>query len=258
MDAEKAFRRDRAIIFLSLVTVTLLAWLYLFTQPSHGIEHQGHGMAHPQPWETGELLVAFVMWSVMMVGMMIPSASPFILTYTVTRQRHHGPSQSVAATGFFVLGYLAVWTAYSALAAATQWSLHAWTLLTPELVAAMPFLAGALLITAGVFQWTSLKHACLSHCRSPLGFITNQWRDGLTGAFTMGVKHGAYCVGCCWALMLLMFVVGVMNLLWMALLAIYLLFEKVAPGGHLIGRYAGGAFALAGLWVIIDATIRVG
>jgi predicted metal-binding membrane protein len=149
----------------------------------------------------------------------------------------------------FVSAYVLVWTVFSAVAALVQSVLHARGLLAPTMTAESPLLAGSLLVVAGVFQWTPLKHACLTVCRSPLSFIMSRWREGARGAFVMGVRHALYCLGCCWALMTLLFVGGVMNLVWVAAIAVAVLVEKVVPGGDAIGRVAGLALIVAGVWV---------
>jgi predicted metal-binding membrane protein len=150
----------------------------------------------------------------------------------------------------FLLGYLLVWTAFSALAALAQWALHATALLSPKMVSTSPLLGGLLLIAAGVFQWTPLKRACLSHCRSPLSFLMTDWREGKFGALLMGLKHGVFCTGCCWVLMALLFVAGVMNMWWVAVITILVLIEKVVPRGLQIGRVAGVGLALWGVLMI--------
>jgi predicted metal-binding membrane protein len=153
-------------------------------------------------------------------------------------------------TAIFVLAYLVVWTAFSVVAALAQAGLHTAALLSPAMAATSPFLAGGLLIAAGVFQWTPLKRACLSTCRSPMAFLMSSWREGRGGAFMMGIRHGLYCLGCCWALMALLFVAGVMNLLWVAAIAVTVLVEKIVPAGDLIGRIAGMGMIAAGLLLV--------
>jgi predicted metal-binding membrane protein len=153
--------------------------------------------------------------------------------------------------GYFVLGYAAVWTGYSAAAALGQWGLVAAALLSPELAATSPVLGGALLLAAGIYQWTPWRDACMAHCRSPVGYFMTSWREGRRGAFTMGVRHGLYCVGCCWALMALSFVFGVMNILWMAGVTAFLLVEKITSWGPRFGRAAGVILAGYGLWMLI-------
>ena len=150
----------------------------------------------------------------------------------------------------FLAGYLVVWATFSVLATAAQWGLHTVSMLSPMMAITSPLLGGVLLLAAGVYQWTPLKHACLSKCRSPLGFVLNEWREGGWGAFLMGLKHGAYCTGCCWSLMVLLLVAGVMNLLWVAAIAGLVLLEKVAPAGDRLGRVAGAVLVGWGVWMV--------
>ena len=150
-------------------------------------------------------------------------------------------------TMVFLAGYVLVWMGFSMLASLAQWGLHSLALLSPMMVSTSPILGGLILVAAGVLQWTPLKSTCLTHCRSPLGFLMTEWREGPRGALIMGLHHGGYCVGCCWSLMALLFVAGVMNLLWVATIAAFVLVEKVVPRGELVGRIAGGVLVLAGL-----------
>jgi predicted metal-binding membrane protein len=150
----------------------------------------------------------------------------------------------------FGAGYLLVWTLFSAGAALTQWGLHSLAMLSPAMTTSSARLGGAILIAAGVYQLTPFKRACLLHCRSPLGFLMGHWRDGTAGAIRMGIAHGTYCLGCCWALMCVLFVVGVMNLLWVAAISAFVLLEKVGPRGILASRVAGVAAAAAGVLLL--------
>jgi predicted metal-binding membrane protein len=250
--------RDRAIVGAGLAGVTLLAWLYLFHMASAMAEMERHaamGMAMPfmQDWGAVDLLLLFLMWVVMMVAMMLPSAAPMILMFTTIERRRPETLRPIARTGLFILGYVMTWTAYSALAVVTQWGLHSAALLSPAMVSTSPYLGGALLIAAGIFQWTPLKAACLTSCRSPVAFLLSEWRDGARGALRMGARHGTYCVGCCWALMALLFVAGVMNLVWVAGIAAFVLLEKVVPAGDHLGRVAGLVLVVAGGFVIAQA-----
>lgn len=196
-------------------------------------------------WTGTDALLMFSMWAVMMVAMMIPSATPVILLYArVVRQRVN-VGQPFAPTGAFFLGYVAVWAGFSALATGLQWGLEQVALLTPMLVANSAWLGGGILIIAGVYQWLPSKQVCLRHCRSPVEFLARHWQHGTLGAFRMGLRHGAYCLGCCWALMLLLFAGGVMNLLWLAFIAIFVLLEKVTPFGQQVGR-VGAVLLIAG------------
>ena len=175
-----------------------------------------------------------------------------ILTFAKVQRNRREQERPFIATGIFIAGYLAVWTAFSALAAIAQWILHGKALLSHMMVSTSPELGGGLLIVAGIFQWTPLKHSCLRHCRSPLSFLMTGWREGKLGAFGMGLKHGAYCTGCCWFLMALLFVAGVMNMWWVGAIAGFVLVEKIAPRGLWLGRIAGLLLAGWGVWVIID------
>ena len=249
---ESLLRRDRAVVLAGLTTITLLAWVHtvrLAAAYSHGGSTFGMALGHPnlRSWEVADLALLFVMWTVMMVAMMMPSAAPMILTFvTISRQqqaaRHPGSS-----TALFLLGYGIVWTGFSALAAIAEWGLHSATLLSSAGASVSPVFSGILLVVAGLFQWSRLKYACLAHCRSPVAFLMGDWRDGGSGALKMGISHGIFCVGCCWALMALMFLAGVMNLLWLATIALFVLLEKVAPRGHLISHLAGVCFVGWGL-----------
>jgi predicted metal-binding membrane protein len=249
MDAQQAYRRDRGILIAALVALTLLAWGYMVAMPelhSPSANAVHDHTSHASSWRASDLLFAFAMWSVMMVGMMLPAASPAILAYSATAKRAERSGASTLLALMFVAGYLLVWTGFSGVAALLQWTLHQAALLTPE--GASAGLGGLLFLTAGIFQWTPLKKACLNHCRSPLLFVMNSWRDGATGAISMGVQHGLYCLGCCWALMVLMLAVGVMDLVWTALLTGFLIVEKILPAGDRIGRAAGVLFATIGVF----------
>lgn len=237
-----------------LAVLTLLAWAYMFylTRGMNNIE-MGREMALPQmrSWGVADFVLMFVMWAAMMVAMMTPSAAPMVLMFANLNRRRRAQQGLFVPTGVFLLGYLVVWTGFSSLATVAQWGLHAAALLSPMMVSTSPILGGALLLAAGIFQWTPLKHTCLRHCRSPMGFMMHEWREGTWGAFVMGLKHGSYCVGCCWFLMALLFVAGVMNLLWIAAIAGFVLLEKVVPVGHWVGRVAGVLLIGWGTWMTV-------
>lgn len=201
-------------------------------------------------WGLSSVILLFLMWAVMMIAMMVPSAVPMIQAFLAVNEQRQNSSRPLVPVGVFLLGYLVVWTSFSALATLAQLGLHEAALLSPMMVATSPVVSGGLLLAAGVFQWTPLKRACLSGCRSPLSFLMSGWRDGTAGAFSMGLRHGAYCVGCCWALMALLFVVGVMNLLWIAVIALFVMAEKIIPRGELLGRIGGAALVTAGIAVM--------
>jgi predicted metal-binding membrane protein len=212
-----------------------------------GMDISGMAMSGSQEWGPTAILLLFVMWTVMMVAMMVPSAAPMVLAFLSLNQRRQSAGRQFVPVGIFLAGYLAIWTAYSAVATLAQWGLHKAALLSPAMAATSPFLNGSLLIAAGIFQWTPLKHMCLKGCRSPLSFLMSEWRDGKGGAFIMGLRHGSYCVGCCWVLMALLFVAGVMNLLWVAVIAIFVMAEKTLPRGELLGHITGAALVAAGV-----------
>jgi predicted metal-binding membrane protein len=256
---ETMLRRDRTVVVAGLAAVTLVAWAYLFSVAWSMDAADGMGamdmapeMAMPQMqrWGAVELLLLFVMWAVMMVAMMVPSVAPFVLMFA-RANREKGGSRVVGSAGILLLGYLLMWAGFSVLATLAQWGLHSAALLSPMMVSTSSVLGGLLLMAAGVFQFTPLKRACLVRCRSPLSFLMSHWREGQWGTFIMGLKHGAYCVGCCWMLMTLLFVAGVMNLLWVAAIAVFVLVEKVAPRGDLIGRIAGGTLIVAAIALIV-------
>jgi predicted metal-binding membrane protein len=181
------------------------------------------------------------------VAMMVPSAAPMILAFLSLNQRRKVAARPLLPVGIFLLGYIVVWTAYSIVAALVQWRLHEAALLSSAMVATSPLLSGGLLIAAGVFQWTPFKQACLKGCRSPLSFLMSEWREGSAGAFMMGLRHGTYCVGCCWILMALLFVAGVMNLLWVAVIALFVMAEKTLARGELLGHLAGIVLVTSGV-----------
>jgi predicted metal-binding membrane protein len=242
-------RRDRVVVLAALAGVTAIAWGYLVSLRQHmamATMDDMPGMVMPFDAPS-----TFAMWWVMMLGMMLPSAAPMILTFSTVQQRRRERAQPYVPTVLFVAGYLLVWGGFSLAATAAQWGLQRAALLSPMMAPAAPWLAGVLFIVAGVYQLTPLKYACLSHCRSPLAFVLNHWRDGWAGALRMGVNHGAYCLGCCWVLMALLFAVGVMNLLWVAAIAVFVLAEKLLPRGEWIGRIGGAAMTAVGVWMLV-------
>jgi predicted metal-binding membrane protein len=257
---ETLLRRDRLVVGAALAVLIGAAWLYLFHLASAmsamdmpdvpGMPGMAMAMPDMHPWGWVEVGALAAMWAVMMIAMMTPAAAPMILMFASIHRRRVAEGRPVVPTAIFVLGYLVVWTIFSVAAALVQSGLHAAALLSPAMAATSPWLAGALLVAAGVFQWTPLKRACLAACRSPLSFLMTGWREGRVGAIVMGLRHGLYCLGCCWALMVLLFVAGVMNLLWVAVIAAVVLVEKVIPRGDLLGRLAGVALVVAGVLLV--------
>jgi predicted metal-binding membrane protein len=248
-------RRDLILILSCLALLTGLAWAYLIhldRQMTAAMKYDlemaamGMAMAMDQPWTVPDFLYTFAMWAVMMAGMMVPSAAPVFLLFARMRTARGGSAVSPSVL-FFGSGYVAVWTLFSAVATLAQGALHQATLLSPAMKVANPKIAAVILIAAGVYQMTPWKLQCLNHCRSPLGFLMSHWRDGPRGAFLMGISHGAYCLGCCWALMWILFALGIMNLVWVAVVAVFVLVEKVAPGGIIVARVSGSALIIFGI-----------
>ena len=207
------------------------------------------GMPMEMPWAASDVFFTFAMWAVMMVGMMAPSAAPVLLVFAAARSGR-GEGRLSPAIVVFGLGYFAVWTGFSIGATLAQWGLHQAAMLSPAMASSNSRLSGAILLAAGAYQLTPWKGRCLTHCRSPLGFLMSNWRDGVSGAFRMGFRHGSYCLGCCWALMCILFVVGVMNLLWVAALTAMVLIEKIGPAGMIMARVAGAAMLVLGVVIV--------
>jgi predicted metal-binding membrane protein len=264
---EAVLRRDRAIIIAAISLLTVLAWadlVWLADDMSMGgmdmtgfrMIPAGQGLMMPtsEPWKPIEFAYVLAMWVVMMIGMMTPSVAPMILIYARVGRQAVIDGKPFAASTWFAGGYLLAWLAFSVVATSAQWILERATLLTPTMVSASNLLGGIVLISAGLYQWTPLKEACLFNCQAPLTFIMRHggFRGDPIGAVTLGLRHGLYCVGCCWALMVLLFVGGVMNLFWIAALGILVLLEKVMPSGKIIAQLAGGLFVLAGAWMLIQ------
>ena len=248
--------RDRVLVALSILAMCASAWAYLIylvsEMPRMASATAVTSMAMPSGhvWELLDFTAMFVMWSVMMVAMMLPSASPMVLLYQRINRKRESQGKTRNPVALFVGGYLLVWTGFSVLATLINWALHAGGLLNSMMGRFTPGAAGISLLAAGTYQWTTLKYACLTHCRSPVGFLMSHWHEGRRGAVRMGTHHGLYCLGCCWLLMVLLFVLGVMNLLWIAVLTVLVLAEKIIPKGHLLGRVAGLLMISWGCWLI--------
>ena len=265
---ETVLRRDRLVVAGALGALTSLAWSYVLWLAADmdmgGMDMTdfrmipaGMGLMAPAlaPWSGTEFVFVFAMWVVMMIGMMTPSAAPMILIYACVGRQAAIANKPFAATGWFAAGYFLAWTGFSLIAAAAQWALDRAALLSPMMTSVSNVLGGIVLVTAGVYQWTRLKNVCLAKCQSPFLFIQQQggFRGDIAGSLLLGLRHGAYCVGCCWVLMALLFVGGVMNVLWIALLALLVLLEKLAPAGRLIARLAGVALVAGGAALLLSA-----
>ena len=263
---ETVLRRDRFIVAAALAAVTLLAWAYVLWLAA-GMDMGGMDMSGLRmipapftimapataPWTASEFAYVFTMWAVMMVGMMTPSAAPMILIYARIGRQASAEGKPLAATGWFVTGYLLAWIGFSLAAAAGQWVLERAALLDWMMAGTGHIFGALVLITAGVYQWVPLKYACLAHCQSPVLFIHQHggFKPAFSDSLRLGLRHGAYFVGCCWALMALLFVGGIMNVLWIAAISAFVLIEKIVPAGRLLSRAAGICFAAAGVWLAV-------
>jgi predicted metal-binding membrane protein len=206
---------------------------------SDAMRDMGMAPMAPMAWTPGYAVLMLFMWWTMMMAMMLPSATPMILLFATVNRKQREKGASYVPTGIFAAGYALVWGAFSLLAVAAQWGLERSGLLSSTMASTSVILGAGLLIAAGIYQLTPLKHACLRHCRSPFFFISHHWRPGDLGALRMGVEHGAFCTGCCWFLMALLFYGGIMNLYWIVGLAVLVLLEKTIPAGHWLGGLTG-------------------
>jgi predicted metal-binding membrane protein len=252
----RLLEHERVLVVAAIASATLLSWLYLAGLASEMGSMSAAACAAmtanaTEPWSAREFGLGLAMWIVMMIGMMLPSAAPTILLVTSFHRRSGARAQALCATGAFVLGYVLVWCGFSLVATAAQGALQRWALLSPMGMNVSPWLGGALLVAAGVHQATPWKRACLHHCRTPFVFIRHHWRPGVGGALRMGLLNGAFCLGCCATLMALLFVGGVMNLLWIAALTVFVAIEKLAPEGARLPRLTAPLLVAAGVavWV---------
>ena len=246
---EKSLSNDRLIILAGIAIVSVIAWMHMAgmtLERGHLVSH--HSVDH---WTISTFLSHFVMWIVMMVAMMLPTAGPMILTFSTISRGQRQKKLPYVNTSIFVVGYIIVSIGYSLAATFLQWWLHNNAMLTSIGASNSHILSGMLLGVAGIYQWSRLKHACLRFCRNPFNYLMTNWREGSTGALYMGLKHGLLCTGCCWALMALMFVGGVMNLLWMVVVTAIILIEKVAPKGDVFAKIAGVAMMTSGVYFIV-------
>ncbi len=242
----------RAPVWIGMAAIVAMSWYYLSRMdsgmpPMHGGASPHPGMAMGGDGVVG-LLMAFGMWAVMMVAMMLPTVAPSAAVFS-NLSAHRDSGRTNVATAAYVIGYAAPWIAFATPAALIQWALTHALLLDPMVRSTSTMLSSAILMAAGVYQWLPLKRACLSKCRTPLAFFMANWRDGKSGAFWLGLRHGGYCVGCCWALMAVMFVVGAMSLAWMGLIMFLVLSEKVIPASWRFDKALGLALVITGLWI---------
>ncbi|ETA72393.1 MULTISPECIES: DUF2182 domain-containing protein [Mesorhizobium] len=284
---EAVLRRDRAVVMAALVVIAVLAWAYtlwlaidmampaspmpagasgdIAAMDMSNMDMGGMDMAGMdvgaavapgfRAWAPADFAFIFTMWAVMMVGMMTPSVAPLLLLYAGIGRKAQADGRPIASTGWFFTGYLTVWIVFSIAATGAQWLLGRLALLNPSMATDSTILGGLVLIAAGLYQWTPVKGVCLRQCQGPIGFLMSHggFRSAPLGAIRLGVDHGLYCLGCCWALMALLFVGGVMNILWIAGIAILVLLEKTATSGPLISRISGALMAAAGAWLMSRA-----
>jgi predicted metal-binding membrane protein len=232
---EYVLRRDRALVLTALIIVVTLAWGYLLLGAGLDRRAMPPGV-DTGSWTPGHAGMMLTMWVLMMAAMMLPSAAPMLLLFAAVCRKGRPGSDALRRTGAFGVAYVFVWAAFAAVATGVQWELERLMLLSPGMALESGMIAGLLFVAAGVYQLLPLKRACLRHCRSPMEFLAGHWRTGVSGALRMGFQHGAFCLGCCWVLMGLLFVGGLMNLVWIASLALLVFIEKAVPTGLLAGR----------------------
>src|ERR1700704_1350211 len=247
-------RRDRLIVAVGLAAVAALAWVYLVTGAGIDASMADMPMDMPMPWSPSYAALVFVMWWLMMIAIMVPSAAPAVLLFATIRRKQEASVRPSVEAWIFLGGYLLMWAAFSLVAALAQWGLERAGLLSMAMASTSATLGGVILLAAGLYQFTPIKNVCLRYCQSPVLFLSQHWRPGTVGAFRMGLRHGSYCVGCCWFLMALLFVSGVMNLVWIAVVAVYVASEKLLPLGHRLSRAVGVALIVSGAIVLARTT----
>ena len=244
---ERLLRRDRQIVVVALVSVVTFASLYTISQVGMGM----NAFETPSIPRMGYIFVLLAMWWIMMIAMMLPSAAPIILLTAALNRRSTSDHPPYGTTAFFTIGYLLAWFLFSLVAVAGQLVLESNGLLSFKMQSNSTYLTAGLLLAAGVWQFSPIKQACLRHCRSPIEFITRNRRPGNQGALVMGLHHGTYCLGCCWFLMALLFAGGVMNLYWIAGLALFVLIEKLFSRGVWFGRITGAGLVITGTALLV-------
>jgi len=250
---ELALGQERAplIVLLMLFPLVCWWWIVVMARDMYGPMTGASAWMMTLQWDARHVFLLWAMWAVMMVGMMLPSATPMLLMYGVAARRRGLGARAVREIYALAAGYVAVWAIFSLVATAAQRILSMRLIVSPMMTLNRPTIGAALLLVAGVYQVTPLKRVCLQKCQSPLSFLMHHWRAGIGGAFRMGIDHGTYCVGCCWALMLLLFVGGVMNLAVIAALTAFVVFEKIGPFGVHGSRISGALLIAAGLWMLL-------
>jgi len=253
---ENILKKDRLIIITGLFIICLLSWLYIIYLYKQMYPMNMDAMFFAMPmsakWTATDFILLFLMWIVMMIAMMVPSVAPLILIFAgINRKRRLAQSPYVPAI-YLLTGYFGIWLIFSLFATVLQWWMQQLSLLNPDMIITNKIAGGIILIAAGLFQFTTLKQKCLYNCQTPIQFIHKHWREGKAGAFRMGVKNGLFCLGCCWILMILLFVSGIMNLLWIAIIAAFVFVEKISAQKKLISYISGAALIIYGVFVLVN------
>ncbi|MFC0773356.1 DUF2182 domain-containing protein [Terrimonas alba] len=248
-------KKDRFIVLTALSLICILSWLYIIYLYNQMYPMNMDALFFAMPmtakWSWTDFVLLFLMWFVMMIAMMTPSVTPLVIIFTLINRKRRQQQNPYVPSGYLLGGYFLVWAVFSLFATFLQWLLQRVALLNPEMVTTSKVLGGVILITAGTFQFTPLKNTCLHNCRSPMGFIHQYWKDGKNGALRMGIQNGIYCLGCCWILMILLFVSGIMNILWIAIITLFVLIEKVLPSVKVISFIAGFALFAYGIIILL-------
>jgi predicted metal-binding membrane protein len=251
--------RDSFLIITALVLLSLLAWgVTVREMGSMGLGMMTHSMTMGQPFSLSNAGLYIVFWGVMMVAMMFPSVAPMVVLFSTLARRKHeqneqaGSSRPSSSVWVFVAGYSLLWTLTGGIAYAGDLAMQSLPHTFPNLRTYGTLIGGATLIIAGLYQLTPLKYLCLTQCRSPFGFLVQHWQEGARGAFRMGFQHGTYCLGCCWSLMAVMFVMGTMNLVWMGILSLVIFVEKIVPHGIRLGKTVGVGLIGLGLLMAVS------
>ena len=250
---ERALAHERAafIVLLILLPLVCWSWIVAMARDMYGpMTGASAWMMTPQ-WDARHVLLLGTMWAVMMAGMMLPSAAPLLLLYGAAVRRRGAETKPAHQVYALAAGYLTMWSIFSLAATAAQRTLASLLIVSPMMTLTSPVVAAAVLFLAGIYQLTPLKSRCLRQCQSPLGFLMHHWRSGMRGAFRMGIDHGVYCLGCCWALMVLLFVGGVMNLTVIVALTAFVIFEKIGPFGVNTARVSGGLLIAGSAWMLL-------
>ncbi len=246
MKSIRLSNQEKIIIF-ALIAISVMAWFFTVRHS----QSMGSDMTMAEEPIIPGLLLYLVMWTVMMIAMMFPAITPIVLLFSTVHEKRRVKNEGFVPTWVFVAGYLLVWAVFGVLAYFVDIMITRLAMNYPKLQPFGHFISGAVLIISGLYQLTPLKNICLTHCRSPLHFIMHKWREGYSGSLIMGIDHGAYCLGCCWGLMIVLFVVGIMNMSWMGILTLIIFVEKTGKHGVLISRFVGVSLIILGVVIIV-------